>query len=177
MGSLSRGSGRHLACRRGRHLAARGRVRILPLSHSAGQDARLYGRHDACRYGRMDPALTFRASRATRLVSRLMKPPPFLIGATLLFWGWQTDHLLAGAATGLLLESAPWIKARWEFADQDFRRIWVFCALLLLAVAVYAFTASGGPGDLINFLQNPSCSCSRRGSMPGRAFPRKPSRS
>jgi hypothetical protein len=94
-----------------------------------------------------------------------MKPPPFLIGATLLFWGWQTDHLLAGAATGLLLESAPWIKARWEFADQDFRRIWVFCALLLLAVAVYAFTASGGPGDLINFLQNPNPTTERNAGV------------
>ena len=60
-----------------------------------------------------------------------------------------------------MLESAPWIKARWEFTDQDFRRIWVFCALLLLAVAVYAFTATGGPGDLISFLQNPNPSTER----------------
>ncbi|HVM49014.1 MAG TPA: DUF4129 domain-containing transglutaminase family protein [Candidatus Acidoferrum sp.] len=85
-----------------------------------------------------------------------MKPPPFLLGATLLFWGFQTEHLLAGAAMGALLESGQWVKARWEFTDQDFRRIWVFCALLLLAVAVYAFTATGGPGDLISFLQNPN---------------------
>ena len=85
-----------------------------------------------------------------------MKPPRLLMGATLLFWGWQTDHLVAGAIMGALLESGPWIKARWEFTDQDFRRIWVFCALLLLAVAVYAFTATGGPADLIAFLQNPN---------------------
>jgi protein-glutamine gamma-glutamyltransferase len=94
-----------------------------------------------------------------------MKPPPFLIGATLLFWGWQTDHLLASAAMGALLESARWIKARWEFTDQDFRRIWVFCALLLLAVAVYAFTSTGGPTDLINFLQNPNAATDRNAGI------------
>ena len=85
-----------------------------------------------------------------------MKPPAYLIGAALLFWGWQTGHLAAGAAMAVVLESAQWVKARWEFADQDFRRIWVFCALLLLAVAVYAFTSTGGPSDFINFLQNPN---------------------
>jgi transglutaminase-like putative cysteine protease len=94
-----------------------------------------------------------------------MKPPPFLIGAALLFWGWQTDHLIAGAAMGAALESAPWIKARWEFTDQDFRRIWVFCALLLLAVAVYAFTSTGGPTDLLNFLQNPHAMTDRNAGV------------
>src|SRR6266853_2421776 len=48
----SRGSGRHLGCRRGRHLAARTRgvqwkCVPEPHSHSAGQDARLYGMLDA----------------------------------------------------------------------------------------------------------------------------------
>ena len=85
-----------------------------------------------------------------------MKTPPLLLGAALCFWGWQTEHLAAGAGMAALLESAPWIKVRWEFTDQDFRRIWVFCALLLLAVAVHAFTSNGGPSDFIGFLQNPS---------------------
>ena len=54
-----------------------------------------------------------------------------------------------------VLEGAQWIKARWEFTDEDFRRIWIFCALLLLAAALYAFTASGGPGDLQRLLPEP----------------------
>jgi protein-glutamine gamma-glutamyltransferase len=90
-----------------------------------------------------------------------MKPPPFLLGAALLFWGWQTDHLLLGAVIAAVLESAQWIEARWEFTDQDFRRIWVFCAVLFLAVAVYAFTASGTPTDFMTFLQNPNFSTER----------------
>jgi transglutaminase-like putative cysteine protease len=85
-----------------------------------------------------------------------MKLPPYLLGAALLFWGWQAGFLVYGAAMAVVLESAQWIKTRWEFGDQDFRRIWVFCALLLLAVAVYAFTSTGGPADFIGFLQDPS---------------------
>ena len=57
-----------------------------------------------------------------------------------------------------VLEGARWVKARWEFTDEDFRRIWTFCALLLLAAALYAFTASGGPADFRGFFQNPSLS-------------------
>jgi hypothetical protein len=90
-----------------------------------------------------------------------MKAPPFLLGAALLFWGWQTGHLVEGAAMAALLEGAHWIKARWDFTDQDFRRVWTFCALLLLGAAVYAFTASGGPSDLRGFLQNPSFATER----------------
>ena len=85
-----------------------------------------------------------------------MKPPPFLLGAALLFWGWQTDYLAASAVIAVVLESARWVKPRWDLGDEDFRRIWVFCALLLLAVAVYAFTSTGGPADFIGFLQDPS---------------------
>jgi len=94
-----------------------------------------------------------------------MKPPPLLLGATLLFWGWQTNHLIAGASMGALLESARWTKVRWEFTDPDFRRIWVFCALLLLAVAVYAFTSTGGPADLIMLLHNPSIANDRNAGI------------
>ena len=94
-----------------------------------------------------------------------MKPPAFLLGATLLFWGWQTDHLLGSAIMAVLLESPRWVKTRWEFADQDFRRIWVFCALLLLAVAVYAFTATGGPADLVGLLQNPNAATEHNASI------------
>jgi protein-glutamine gamma-glutamyltransferase len=85
-----------------------------------------------------------------------MKTPPFLLGAALLFWGWQAGHLVEGAAMAAVLEGAQWIRARWDFTDEDFRRIWTFCALLLLGAAVYAFTASGGASDLGGLLHNPN---------------------
>lgn len=86
----------------------------------------------------------------------MMKPPPFLLGAALLFWGWQTGFLAVGALMALALEGAHWIEARWEFSDEDFTRIWVFCTLLFLAVAVYAFTANEGLADFRGFFQNPN---------------------
>jgi hypothetical protein len=90
-----------------------------------------------------------------------MKTPPLLLGAALLFWGWQTGHLVAGTAMAAALEGARLSKARWEFTDEDFRRIWIFCALLLLAAALYAFSASDGPAGVRGFFQNPSLATER----------------
>ncbi len=77
-----------------------------------------------------------------------MKAPPLLLGAALLFWGWQTDFLIASAAMAVLLESARFVKARWELSNEDFRRIWTFCTLLFLATAAYAFASNSGPAKL-----------------------------
>lgn len=85
-----------------------------------------------------------------------MKPPPFLLGAALLFWGWQSDLVLPGALMAVLVESARLFTARWEFSDEDFSRIWTFCSLLFLAAAVYAFTTNEGPSSFGNFFSDPS---------------------
>jgi protein-glutamine gamma-glutamyltransferase len=85
-----------------------------------------------------------------------MKPPPLLLGAALLFWGWQAGFLAVGALMAVALEGARWIEARWEFSDEDFTRIWTFCTLLFLAAAVYAFTSNEGPADFRGFFQNPN---------------------
>lgn len=85
-----------------------------------------------------------------------MKPPPFLLGAVLLFWGWQSDFLLVGAAMAVALESAHFIKARWDFSDEDFSRTWTFCALLFLAAGIYAFTSNEGPATFGNLFQRPN---------------------
>lgn len=77
-----------------------------------------------------------------------MKTPPLLVGAGLLFWGWQTDFLLAGAIMAVMLESARFVKTRWELSHEDFSRVWTFCAVLFLASGVYAFTSSDGPATV-----------------------------
>jgi transglutaminase-like putative cysteine protease len=74
-----------------------------------------------------------------------MKAPPLLIGAALVFWGWQSDLLLAGVLMAVILESARFLKARWELSDEDFSRIWTFCSLLFLASGIYGFTSNDGP--------------------------------
>jgi len=90
-----------------------------------------------------------------------MKTPPFLLGVTLLFWGWQTDFLIPGALMGLILEGSRLLKWRWDLKDDDFKRIWTFCALLFLAAAVYAFADNGGPEGFGRFFQGPNISAER----------------
>ena len=85
-----------------------------------------------------------------------MKTPPFLLGATILFWGWQSGFLLAAAPMALILESPRWLKARWEFSNDDFWRIWTFCTILLLAATVFAFTANDGVTNFHGFFSNPN---------------------
>jgi hypothetical protein len=90
-----------------------------------------------------------------------MRPPPFLVGAGLLFWGWQTDFLLPGALLAVILEGGRWVKLRWDFSDADFTRIWTFCSVLFLAAGVLAFTQNGGPADFSTFFQDPNLATSR----------------
>jgi transglutaminase-like putative cysteine protease len=49
--------------------------------------------------------------------------PPFLIGAVLVFWGWQSNHLLAGAALGVALEAPRYLKLRLELGAAEHSNI------------------------------------------------------
>ncbi|MGA2279265.1 MAG: transglutaminase domain-containing protein [Verrucomicrobiota bacterium] len=75
-----------------------------------------------------------------------LKTPPFLLGATLLFWGWQTGFLAVGAIMAVVLEGARWVGVRWDLADEDFNRIWNFCTLLVLTAGIFGFGTTAGPG-------------------------------
>lgn len=85
-------------------------------------------------------------------VSPRMKIPPFLLLATLAFWGWQSGLLWVGVALGGVLESSRFIRARFDLADEDFRRIWNLCIVFTLAVAAIVFTTNdeGGGGVISN---------------------------
>src|SRR6476659_1214425 len=89
------------------------------------------------------------------------KMPPYLMGVTLLFWGWQSQLPLAGVLMALVIEGARWVQVRWELNDRDFNRIWTFCTLLLLTVAVYAFTQNEGPSHFGGFFQHPDIKTER----------------
>ncbi|MGZ8941105.1 MAG: transglutaminase-like domain-containing protein, partial [Limisphaerales bacterium] len=66
-----------------------------------------------------------------------MKPPPLIIGAALMFWGWRVDMLALGAVAGGLIELSNGIKSRWEFTDKEFNRLWDICTIIFLLVAAY----------------------------------------
>lgn len=90
-----------------------------------------------------------------------MKPPPFLLSVTLLFWGWQSDLFLPGALMAVILESALVFKARWDFSEDDFSKTWTFCSLVLLAAVIYSFTNNEGPSSFATMFDDLSLSSQR----------------
>jgi hypothetical protein len=95
------------------------------------------------------------------MASELKTPPPLLIGAALVFWGWQSGFLIVGILMGIALESPRWLTTRWDLSDDDFSRIWTFCTLLFLAAGLYAFTSNEGPSNFLGFFQDPNFSSQR----------------
>jgi hypothetical protein len=84
------------------------------------------------------------------------------MGATLLFWGWQSAGFLPeAAAMALILESSRFIKTRWEFSDDEFARVWTFCSVLLLAAMIFAFNSNSGPSYFGQLLENPNATSER----------------
>ncbi len=68
-----------------------------------------------------------------------MRIPPLLLGATMLFWGWQNGAWLTGLSLAALIEGARWVPWRWELDDQDFNRIADLSAVLFLGLIYYQY--------------------------------------
>lgn len=90
-----------------------------------------------------------------------MKLPPLLLGAVLLFWGWEIDLPYMGGIFAVLVEGTRLLRTRWEPADEDLNRIWNLCALIFIAAAVYAFTANQGPAAISRMVDDPSLASQR----------------
>ena len=69
--------------------------------------------------------------------------PPVLLGAAVVFWGWETGLLLPAAVLAVLLEGARAVAWRLDFSRRDFHRISDLCTVAFAGSAVYLFTASG----------------------------------
>jgi protein-glutamine gamma-glutamyltransferase len=52
-----------------------------------------------------------------------MTAPPFLIGAALAFWGWQTGHLAAAILLGIALEAPRYLRLRLDLGAAEHSRI------------------------------------------------------
>jgi len=76
--------------------------------------------------------------------------PPFLLGAALIFWGWQAGFLWLGLLQAAALECPRWVRARWEFAQVDLDRIWNLCVLLFFGAFVVAFVGNDGANTVNN---------------------------
>jgi hypothetical protein len=65
-----------------------------------------------------------------------MKLPRWLMGAALLFWGWQTGHAFGAILMAAMLEASHFTKPRWELSDTDLNRICDLCLALFVATGI-----------------------------------------
>ncbi len=66
-----------------------------------------------------------------------MKIPPFLLGAAVIFWGWQTELWILAIPIAISLEASPWVSSRWDFSQEDFLRIANLSLMILLSLFIY----------------------------------------
>ncbi len=68
--------------------------------------------------------------------------PSLFLGATLIFWGWQTDLLMPAVAMASVLEGSRLVASKWNLSLSDFNRIADICTILLAGMAVFVITTS-----------------------------------
>lgn len=69
-----------------------------------------------------------------------MSVPPFLVGAALLFWGWQSGNLVLAVPLALAIEALRRKEVRFDLEPQRYHQLSDLCtvAFVLLAVALVA---------------------------------------
>jgi hypothetical protein len=101
-------------------------------------------------------------------------PPPLLLGAGLLFWGWRVELLPLAIVMAILLEGARLVSWRWQFSDKDFNRLADLTSVVLLAFAVYLYATRSIYGiftlaqwlPMLTFLLVGAQTYSSRGTLP-----------
>jgi protein-glutamine gamma-glutamyltransferase len=73
----------------------------------------------------------------------LVTPPPMLLGAALVFWGWQTGFLFLALPLAILIEAARALTWRLELSATDFHRLTDLCTVLIIVSGVYLFSTTG----------------------------------
>lgn len=66
-----------------------------------------------------------------------MKTPPLLIGAALIFWGWQTGLWIFAIPMAVIIEGSRFISWRWEFSVKNVRQVASFCLIILIFLFIY----------------------------------------
>lgn len=76
-----------------------------------------------------------------------------MIGAALLFWGWQTGFLAVGLALAAVIEARALVGVRWDLSRRDFNRISDVSAVLLALIAVYQVLGNDSARAVLAILQ------------------------
>ncbi len=75
-----------------------------------------------------------------------MSPPPLLLSAAVLFWGWQSGQWVVAIAAAALLETPRHFRGtRFALEAKDFNRIADFCVVLIAVLGVYLYFTFGNP--------------------------------
>lgn len=82
-----------------------------------------------------------------------MKPPPFLLGAALLFWGAYAGLLAAATPMALMIEGARFSPWRFSLEAKDFYRVADLCTLLLVGIIAYRFLGTPFPEAMFALLK------------------------
>lgn len=88
-------------------------------------------------------------------------PPALVLGAAILFWGWQTGWWVAAVPIALILEAPRFVQWRWDLATADFRRICHLCMGLLVIYLAYLLLSDRSLDLIYSLLQG----------LPGMFFP------
>src|SRR3982074_3514074 len=86
-------------------------------------------------------------------------PPPLLLGAALLFWGWQAGFLFLAPPLAGVVAAGRALTWRLELSATDFHRLTDLCTLLIVVSGIYLFSTTGtsraadGPRALTLLLQ------------------------
>ncbi|MCP4350738.1 MAG: transglutaminase domain-containing protein [Desulfobacterales bacterium] len=67
------------------------------------------------------------------------KTPPLLLGASLVFWGWQTGMWFFAVIMAIAVESTRFVSIKWEITLSDFSRISDLCTVIFLVIVVFLF--------------------------------------
>jgi hypothetical protein len=82
-------------------------------------------------------------------ITHNINPPPLLLGAALLFWGWRAEFLSLAVMMAMALESARYVSLRWQFSDKDFNRLVDLTSVVVLAITVYLYATRSVHGIFI----------------------------
>ena len=78
---------------------------------------------------------------------------PFLLGITILFWGWQTGFWLVAIPLAIIYEGSRYINWRWKLATADFRTTSHVCTILLVVVLIYLLVSDRSLQLIFSFFQ------------------------
>lgn len=74
-----------------------------------------------------------------------MTLPAFLVGASLLYWGWETSNLLLAAPLALVLELVRRLDTRFDMEPVAYQRLSDLCTVAFVALAVILTVNKGVP--------------------------------